>query len=381
MFGLDEISEFVEVDTEKQVLLDEVSSPDVFRSRRNFILRRNELHTIQRFEMMEDAVCDYEIVPSKACPKCGRVFSEDENFCPDCLVSLKYVSDEIDIKTLNTTPDLTFEGKNDYSSILNPDCFNLIDEFDFNIDDFREVLFKIKSQAFRNMDKLIKDHSMDLDDMEILDKIMLFTKSFISVEYKSSGETLGYFEMNKIYIDERQRNSLQITTLIHELTHFLIKEIFVGIICRILDCRKNKHIESVVAYILNYSKLNELIDEYAAHSVEGRFTVFGYQDYSSFIALQKDMDSEYVDMAKTIGNTFSIHIKDLLESFIDWDMRQEIKREFLAETIEQPNYEQLKFENCNKLSDEGFIKAIWLILSEIENADEKKIRDIELEFQ
>ena len=70
----------------------------------------------------------------------------------------------------------------------------------------------------------------------------------------------------------------------------------------------------------------------------------------------------------------------MLEGFLDSDARREIKTQFLKDTIEQPNYEQLSHENCNKLSDEGFIKAIWLILSEIENADEDKIRDIEMEF-
>ena len=378
MFGFDEIGKFVEVDTEKLDLLDELR-PSGFSN------IKKDQHVLNERMLACMDICDkYEacmdVQPSKACPKCGRRFFEDENFCPDCLVTLKAISDKVDIKTLKTTQNLTFNGKNDYSDILNQECVRKIIDFNFNIDDFNEVLFSIKSQAFKNLDKLIKDNSITLDDLNILDKVLLFTKSFVSVEYKSSGETLGYFELNKIHIDDRQRNSLQITTLIHELTHFLIKEIFVGIICKILDCSKNNHIESVVTYILNYSILNELIDEYAAHSVEGRFTVFGYQDYSSFIALQGDLDKEHVDVAKTIGNTFSIHIKDLLESFIDWDMRDEIKTEFLAETIEQPNYKQLTFENCNKLSDEGFIKAIWLILADIENADENKIKALEEEF-
>ena len=31
---------------------------------------------------------------------------------------------------------------------------------------------------------------------------------------------------------------------------------------------------------------------------------------------------------------------------------------------DRPNYEMLKLENCNKLSDAGLIKAIWLILTD-----------------
>ena len=380
MYSIDEIGKFKESDTEKlaliEGLLDEHINSSIFNE-----LHSPELKKIEISEKLESlSTCDMA-VSSKFCPKCGSSFDVDENFCPDCLVTLKRVSDKPDIKSLDTSPNISFSGKNDYANILNPECINKLEEFDFSIKDFRDVLFSIKSQAFKNLDGLIKDNSIDLEDLEILDRVMLFAKSFVSVEYKSYGETLGYFELNKIFIDDRQRDSLQITTLIHELTHFLMKEIFVGIICKILDCNKNRHIESVVTYILNYSQLNELIDEYAAHSVEGRFTVFGYQDYSSFLALQRDMDAEHVDIAKTIANTFSIYIKDMLEGFLDSDARREIKTQFLKDTIEQPNYEQLRHENCNKLSDEGFIKAIWLILSEIENADEDKIRDIELEFQ
>ena len=257
----------------------------------------------------------------------------------------------------------------------------MINAFDFTIDDFKDVLHSIRAQAFANLDGLIRDNGLDLDEMDVLDKIILFAKSFVNVEYKSYGEELGYFEFDKIYVDDRQRTSLQITTFIHELAHFLIKEILTRTVCEILDCTKNRHVESVVTYILTYSVFNNLIDEYAAHSVEGRFTIFGYQDYSSFIALQSDLDEEHIDMAKTIGNTLSIYIKDMLEGFIDWDLREEIKDQFLADTIEKPNYAQLSFESCSRLNDEGLMKAIWLILSEgFRNADAEVIESYEQQF-
>ena len=387
MSGFNELEKYVEPDTEKLKLIEDASDkPSLTLNATPILDEIFQKLGFQDKKLEENDLNECEYAPiiiskkNKFCPKCGREFADDENFCPDCLVTLKEISDETDIKRIKTNPEIVFEGKNDCSNILTQDCFTLIDDFNFTMADFNEILFSIKSQAFQNLDNLIKDHSINLDDIDILDKVILFAKSFVCVDYKSYGETLGYFEVNKIYVDDRQTDSLQITTLIHELAHFLIKEIFIGIICKILDSSKNKHIESVVTYILNYSDLNRLIDEYAAHSVEGRFTVFGYQDYSSFIAIQSNLDEEYVDMAKTIGNTFSIFIKDLLEGFLDWDVRSEIKELFLSQTTEQPNYTHLKFENCNRLSDEGFLKAIWLILSDIENADAKKVRNIELEY-
>ena len=94
------------------------------------------------------------------------------------------------------------------------------------------------------------------------------------------------------------------------------------------------------------------------------------------------MDTEEADIAKVIGNSFAIYIKDLLEGFIDWDLREEIKEQFLSDTLEQPDYRQLALENCSKLSDEGFMKAIWLILTEgLQNADEEVIKSYLNEFE
>ena len=350
---------------------------------------RMEYDACEEQQLMDYDACDVdeicapkmELQAEKFCPKCGRTFQEDENFCPDCLVILKNITDEIDIKSIDIDPNLDYVKDNTTDDILTEDSLALINNFDFSMADFNRITFSIKSQAFRNLDGMIRANDIDLDELEVLDKVILFTKSFVHVEYKSYGGQLGYFEFDKIYVDDRQRNSLQITTLVHELTHFLVKEILTRTVCEILDCTKTSQVESVVTYILSSSVFNNLIDEYAAHSVEGRFTIFGYQDYSSFLALQDSLDPEHVDIAKTIGNTFSIYIKELLEGFLDWDVRKEIKDQFLEDTIERPNYSQLQFESCNKLTDDGFLKAIWLILSEgFADVDEEAVKRYMKEF-
>ena len=368
-----QLKRYVEIDTEKIEIIESLKPKTAFYSK-----GVDECANYSRMEYAEDynRVCadmeysDEAVLrePSlklpKICPKCQKMYPESENFCSDCLVTLKDITDEVDIKAINIDPKIEFAGKAESSNILTDDNFQLISDFDFTIDDFDDILHSIKAQSFKNMDRIIKDNSIDLDDLDALDKVLLFSKSFVNVEYKSYGGDLGYFEFDKIYVDDRQRKSLQITTLIHELTHFLMKEILTHVTCRILDVTKNEHVESVITYILSYSVFNRLIDEYAAHSVEGRFTIFGYQDYSSFIALQNELDGEHIDIAKTIANTFAIHIKDMLEGFLDWDVRDEIKEQFLEDTIEDPDYSQLRFESCTKLSDDGFLKAIWLILTE-----------------
>ena len=45
-------------------------------------------------------------------------------------------------------------------------------------------------------------------------------------------------------------------------------------------------------------------------------------------------------------------------------MRRDLKKEFRRGHLGKPNYEMLLLENCNNLTDEGFLKAIWLVVSE-----------------
>lgn len=385
MSDINQLKGYVEIDREKSELLNDLRSDASLQSQR-LCLKEVVMPDFAdlKSEMVEDALENEfcEIGPAlKFCPKCGRKFDEGENFCPDCLVTLKPVSDNIDVKSIAIDPDFDYIKENDSDNILTDESIDLINSFDFSIDDFRKVLHSIKAQAFTNLDNLIRKNNLNLGDLDALEKVILFAKSFVHVEYKSFGGELGYFEFDTIYVDDRQRNSLQITTLIHELTHFLVKEIMTRTVCDILNCTKNIHVESVVTYILSNSVFNNLIDEYAAHSVEGRFTIFGYQDYSSFIALQKGLEDDYIDMSKTIGNSFSIYIKDIMEGFLDWDVREEIKEQFLEDTIERPNYSQLQFESCSKLSDEGFMKALWLILSEgFQSADKEIVESYEKQF-
>ena len=315
-------------------------------------------------------VCQIE-EDAKVCPKCGRTFPKKENVCMDCYVRLKYIAGKSDVFDIAFTPRFEVAGENHYESFIEflsgPNLLK-ISNFNFTHDDYLDVLHSIKAQAFGNFDELVRTNDIDFDSLDILEKIILFTKSFVKVDYKSSGYQLGYFEDNTIFIDDRQTKSQQITTMIHELSHFLLQEILTRTVCRILDAAKNEYIESTMAYILSYSHFTQLIDEYSAHNVEGRFTLFGYQDYSSFIQIVKGIEGEMtgdeIEITKSIGNNFSISIKEILESLIDRDLREEIKDQFLEDCLDHPNYKALRMENLQILNDEGFMKAVWLVLND-----------------
>lgn len=303
---------------------------------------------------------------TKYCPKCGQQYPSGDLFCFKCAVSLKHIKD-IDVSSIRMNPSFEVRKSVSYdcfADILTDENLERIADFSFTVNDLNEITRNIKVSALKRLDGAIKDNEILLDRLSLLDKITLFAKSFVDVEYKSYGPELGYFEFSKIHIDDRQQDILQITTIIHELSHFLLKEILTHSLCHVLDCDKTTQVESIALFILSYSPVSRLIDEYAAHTVEGRFTLFGYQDYSSYLAIEKtiDLPPDEIEMIKTIANSFAGYIKDILESFIDDDMLSDIKDKFETDIRDAPDYRNLALENCTLLNDTGMIQAIQFIL-------------------
>ena len=313
-----DLSQYLQIDREKQRMIADamprLESPDLFYSRRKYMASE---------DFAECEICKTVIYPpTKYCPECHRKYPEEENFCFDCLVKLKNISDIPKVRDIKTNPEFKFEGTNSYATfdeIFTPENAEKINDFKFRLKDYKGIINDIKRTAFLEFDDLVKSSGLVLDYLDILDKVLLFSKSFVEVDYKSYGQELGVFAFDRIEVDDRQLPGLQITTLIHELSHFLLKEILAHVLCKLLDCTKNSSIDAISTFILVYSPLSRLIDEYCAHSVEGRFTVYGYQDYSSFLQIQKslegEMPSEEIEIAKSIGNTFSISIKEILEAY------------------------------------------------------------------
>ena len=359
---LNSLSKYTRADKSKAKLIDDVLSMQMR------ICAPKMKHQFFAYLADDDSDNDacYKVIPqTKFCPECGKKYPERENFCLDCGVVLKQIKD-IDVKEIEINPEFPVVKANEYhdfAEILTDKNIEKIAKGDFSINKIKK---NIKLQALKRLDDAIKEYDILFDDLTPLEKVTLFVKSFVDIEYKSYGPELGFYEFNKISIDDRQLDVLQITTLLHELAHFLNKELLVHIICELLDCSKTSEIESIATFILIYYPPNQLIDEYAAHTVEGRFTLYGYQDYSSFLSIQKtiDLPADDIEMLKTIGNSFANVIKSIVESFIDSRLLDDIKTQFRREILDRPDYRNLSMENCTLLYSEGFIKAVKWILSD-----------------
>ena len=223
-------------------------------------------------------------------------------------------------------------------------------------------LLKILNRHF--IKSLIKHYSIDLDSLTPLEKILLMSKSFVKTNYKTGGPQLGYYEFNQIFIDFRQEDALQITTIIHELSHFLVSEILEQVVSKLLNAQKTDVLEGYITYISS-DIFCDLVDEYCAHTVDGSYSRLGYQDYSSYKEICSKFLEEYgeesIIVVNEIGNTFAKYIKDILNSYIHMDLKRDIKKEF-DKINHPPNYNELQYETNKILKWDKFVKALKLII-------------------
>ena len=145
-------------------------------------------------------------------------------------------------------------------------------------------------------------------------------------------------------------SSYQIITLIHELSHHLLAEIFEQAVMILLNTDKTDAVEMYVDISLKSSRCFALLNEFCAHSVEDHFTPPGYQNYGSFFKVleefnpESEKDRQIVHKSMLLGNTFCQDILTIIEPFIDNNnLREEIKQEFKKEFNSSPNTDVIFF--------------------------------------
>ena len=281
----------------------------------------------------------------KICKGCGSKYPEDYNFCIKCewdepLVKFADPKPHIDeIKELKFNPNKKYNFKKhsnnftEFDDLLSDENVRLLKEFNFTQSQLDNIIKNIISTYKSIKNSFIRIYEIDVDELYLLDKVLLFSKSLVKTEYKSiKGSNFGHYGYNEIHIEDRTEVAYEVTTIIHELSHFLISEILEQIVSEILNTDKTDALEAFVCYMLHNDVFNRVVDEYCAHTVEGRFEILGYQDYGSYLSLLDEFSLKYskvhLDVAKTIGNTFAVYIKVIIESFIDDELREEIKQEF-----------------------------------------------------
>lgn len=313
----------------------------------------------------------------KYCPTCGSEYPENEFYCSRCESQSKLEDIvEFNVMDIEFSPNKYYNLKTHYNQInsldelFTSDNINKLANFTFTQKDYNVILDNILKTHELIFNKLIKEFDIDFDRLSNEDKVLLYAKAFVKVNFKYEGPDLGRFIFNNIFIEGRcPENALLITTVIHELSHFLISEIFEQIIMEVLDTYKSNAIEAFVCYMLVKNDFNKLIDEFCAHSVESAYTMFGHQDFSSYkdvlnnIAQSGEYGAEDIEIGRIIGNSFANDIKSIFGQIISDELRNNIYEEF--KLMDNPNYDDVSLEIEKTLPFEGFLAVIKAMIVDV----------------
>lgn len=297
--------------------------------------------------------CGNKLIMEHVCPHCGEINPDNANFCIKCDNQINPIAiDDFDILF------------NEYNE-------NLLLNAEISDSEYFEML----SNIFKRADYL------DFSGNNVRDRILKLAGAFTQCKSKSRGHERGFtFLDNCIYYDDRLEDSTQIATIIHELAHYLLIDIVENLLCRIFNVRTSLTLETFVWYFLTLPEF-KVMNEYCAHTVEGRFIPFGYQNYGSFneVVNQLALDDDTLKKMVVFGNTFANEIIVYLEKYIDDDLREEIKLQYRKD-LNYPSNDSIKIETKECLptgvKNSYLLKVLYDVFKMASNEDVRE----ELEF-
>lgn len=298
--------------------------------------------------------CGNKLIMEHVCPYCGKSNLDYATHCVKCQKQINPIAiDDFDTLFADYNRDLLLNAQ-----ISDRDYLNLVSTLFVRAD-----YFEIEGDNIKN-------------------KILNFASIFTECKPKARGYERGYiFLGNCIYYDDRLDDSVQIATVIHELAHYFLFNIVENLLCRIFMVKTSSTLQSFVWYFLTFPEF-KIMNEYCAHTVEGRFIPYGFQNYGSFNVLVEtiDIDKESVDMMIIFGNTFANEIITYLEKYIGEDLRQEIKIQYRKD-LNPPTYESILKETNDSLplglKNRTLLQILFDVFKEASKEDvREKLEDI-----
>lgn len=291
--------------------------------------------------------CGNEFITEHICPYCGEVNFSYSTHCSNC-------RSQINPLTIN-----------DFDTLFSRYNEELLLNAEISDEKYNELLYNL----------FIRADYIEVYGNTVKNKILSFASVFTECKPKSRGYERGYiFFGNCIYYDDRLDDSVQIATIIHELAHYFLFNIIENLLCHIFSVNSSSTLQSFVWYFLtNFIEL-KIMNEYCAHTVEGRFIPYGYQNYGSFNALVNnvEMDQEELNDMVIFGNTFANEIIVYLEKYIDDNLREEIKLQYRKD-LKSPIYESIFTETDVSwplsFKNSAIIKLLYKIFKEASNED------------
>lgn len=229
----------------------------------------------------------------------------------------------------------------EFRKLVNKENMNILYKNKFSVKDYEKILDNIYTSGVIHLKLKESDTA--------LEKIKKIASQYAQIVIDENTDLQGYYIHNKLFINDTLPDSLQITTIIHELAHQLYAEIFEQIMKQTLNIHDEYIIQSFIMFMLNNSIENRAATEYISYIIEGRFTPLECQNFIPFLQLlmQLEIDVDHSKQYFIYGHEVSHHIQDILDKIITPDIKDEIKKQFEIDDIEKYN-QQLKFEYCDE---------------------------------
>lgn len=262
--------------------------------------------------------CGCKIVEENICPFCGEKNPDSSAFCINCH------------KQITPVPIDTFD---DLFSEYN---LELLSNPQFGEEDYFDIL----ETVFKKLDYI------NITGKTPKDKVLQIANVFTSIIPKSSGIMYGEYGSSVIYYDDRLEESLQISTIIHELAHYLFFDLNLNMLCEILHVKPSPVIKSFIEYFLVHSRYS-VMNEFYAHTVENRFIPINYQRFDSFYeAIESyELDNDTIEVLIVLGYSFAQDIIPYLDKYIDESIRESILLQFKIDMVELKNRRYEEFDN------------------------------------
>ena len=288
--------------------------------------------------------CGNKLIMEHICPVCGEINSDAATHCVKCNNQLNPISiDDFDILF------------NDFNQ-------NLLANANVDDSEYLELLSNI----------FVRADYIDIWGETTKNKILNLASIFTECKPKSRGYERGFIFLGTcIFYEDRLADSVQIATIIHELAHYFLFNIVESLLCDILKVKPSSVIQSFVWYFLMFPEF-KIMSEYCAHTVEGRFIPYGYQNYGSFNSLVENcgFDEESLQTMIKLGNSFANEIIVYLEKYIDDDLRNEIKLQYRKDLTPPTNESILsETDDCFSitLKNKLLISMLGDVLKEVSN--------------
>lgn len=288
--------------------------------------------------------CGNKLITEHVCPVCGEANGDHDKYCIKCGNQLNPIS---------------------------------IDDFNILFSEFNRNLLLNASISDAEYDKILSNIFIRADYVDVWgdtvkNKILNLAGIFTECKTKARGYERGFiFVGTGIFYDDRLEDSVQIATIIHELAHYFLFAIVESLLCDIFKVRTSSTLQSFVWYFLTLPEF-KIMNEYCAHTVEGRFIPYGYQNYGSFNALveQIGFDRDALKDMIVLGNSFANEIIVYLEKYIDDSLRNEIKLQYRKDLL-SPSYESIFLETDEyyglSMKNKVLISVLGDVLVEVSN--------------